>query len=116
MTSNRVFLAAAVLIAGLLTVAFTTPETSNEITEDASVRPVPDGRVGPRYRVDESADPHRTRNMDTRAELDAVYSQEMSRKDAADEREIQEAPKRRSIWDRLLGRGKRAETDDVKSR
>jgi hypothetical protein len=111
MTSRRVFLAAGVLVAGLLSVAFMTPEPPDDVpAANASDQYPSDGRYGDRYGVNGLADPKLPPNEITKAELDAIFAEETNRKQA-EVPEGRPAPAKRSLWDRLLGRDKRREPE-----
>ena len=106
MTSRSVFTAAGVLIAGLLSVGFLSPDPADRpASSDASGEYPFDGRAGGRYGVNGLADPSLPPNQPVNAELDAVFADEIRRKQAEAREESAKRPKR-SFWDRLLGRGK----------
>src|SRR5947208_3504759 len=108
MRSRNVFLAAGLLVAALLSVAFMTPEPGDVPPVNAAGGYPADGRAGARYGVNGTADPKLPSYAPTNAELDAVFEREISRKDA-EAREARPRPAKRSVWDRLRGRDKRRE-------
>jgi hypothetical protein len=111
MTSRRVFAAAGVLVAGLLTVAFMTPEPPDDVPAATASGQYPsDGRYGDRYGVNGLADPKLPPNEITSAELDAIFAEETNRKEAELREPRRKTEKKRSFWDRVLGRNKHEAT------
>jgi hypothetical protein len=106
MTSRSVFTAAAVLVAGLLSVGFLSPRPEDRTTPADAEGGYPfDGRAGGRHGVNGVADPVLPPNVPTNAELDAIFADEVRRKQDHARDEGAKRPKR-SFWDRMLGRDK----------
>jgi hypothetical protein len=104
MTSRSVFAAAGVLIAGLLSVGFLSPDPADRpAPADANGEYPFDGRAGGRYGVNGLADPELPPNQPVNAELDAVFADEVKRKQA-EARDEHAKRTKRSFWDKLLGR------------
>jgi len=107
MNSRNVFTAAGVLIAVLLSVGFLSPAPRDEPPPAKADGEFPlDGRAGGRHGVNGLADPSLPPNQPVYEELDAVFGDEVRRRQAEARDDDAKRPKR-SFWDRLLGRGER---------